>query len=93
MSESKLAAKYDRLYAAVLAPNRESSEVDEPALRSLLRYYMQPKFIEAGGGIIMNPAAGEVEYLTREQKRRCAEIAMEEVHGRVHRCKLTKTGI
>ena len=34
-------------------------------------------------GIIINPEAGEIFYLTREEKRRNVEIALEEVNGKV----------
>ena len=36
-----------------------------------------------GGGLCINPEAGEIFYLTREEKRRVLEIAMEEAHGKV----------
>ncbi|MBC7341589.1 MAG: dihydrodipicolinate synthase family protein [Clostridia bacterium] len=76
--------QYDRLYVAVVTPyKKDSFEVDESALRKLLRYFMQPKFRDAGGGIIINPEAGEVFYLTREEKRRNVEIAVEECGGKV----------
>ncbi len=83
MSMDRFGAKFDRLYTAVVTPYKENYEVDEPALRKLLQYFMQPKFRDAGGGIIINPEAGEVFYLTREQKRRNVEIAMEEVQGKI----------
>jgi dihydrodipicolinate synthase/N-acetylneuraminate lyase len=44
---------------------------------------MQPKFVEAGGAIIINPACGEIFYLSREEARRNVEIAMEECGGKV----------
>lgn len=75
---------YDRLYAAVATPYRPGTyAVDEGGLRRLLRYFLQPKFVEAGGGIIINPEAGEVYYLTREEKRRNVEIAVAEGGGTV----------
>jgi len=74
----------ERLYVAAVTPYKPGSyEVDEAALRSLLRYFMQPKFTAAGGGIIINPEAGEVFYLSREEKRRNIEIAAEECGGKV----------
>lgn len=75
--------KYDRLYAAVLTPYKDSGEVDEVALRKFLQYFMQPKFVDAGGGIVINPEAGELFYLSRQEKRRNVEIAMEECGGKV----------
>jgi len=75
--------KLDRLYTAVVTPYKNNFEVDEQALRELLRYYMKPEFRESGGGIIINPEAGELFYLNREEKRRNVEIAMEECGGKV----------
>ena len=75
--------KYDRLYVAIVTPMKENFDVDESAMRKHLRYFMQPKFVDAGGGIIINPEAGEVFYLSREEAKRNIEIAMEECGGRV----------
>jgi 4-hydroxy-tetrahydrodipicolinate synthase len=76
--------KYDRLYIAMLTPYKDGTyDIDEGQLRNLLRRYLQPKYIEAGVGIIINPEAGEIFYLTREEKRRNVEIAVEEVKGKV----------
>jgi dihydrodipicolinate synthase/N-acetylneuraminate lyase len=62
---------------------KENYAVDEPALRKLLKYFMQPKFREAGGAIIINPEAGELFCLSRQEKRRNIEIAQEECGGKV----------
>ena len=70
--------KYDRLYVAILTPYKQDGSVDEAALRKFLQYFTQPKFLDAGGGMIINPEAGELFYLSREEKRRNVEIAMEE---------------
>jgi 4-hydroxy-tetrahydrodipicolinate synthase len=79
-----MAEKYDRLYVAVVTPYRPGTyQVDEAGLRSLLRYFMQPKFVDAGGGMVINPEAGEIFYLTREEKRRNVEIAVEECGSKV----------
>jgi 4-hydroxy-tetrahydrodipicolinate synthase len=83
MSSDRFGTRFDRSYVALLTPFKENYEVDEPALRRLLQYFMQPKFIEAGGGIIINPEAGELFYLSREEKRRNVEIALEECGGKV----------
>lgn len=68
----------DRLYATLVLPLDASYAIDEEGYRRLLRFFMQPKFVEAGGGIVANPEAGELFYLTREEKRRVIEIAVEE---------------
>ena len=76
--------RFDRLWVASLTPYQVGSyDVDEEALRRLLRYFLQPRNIEAGIAIIINPEAGELFYLTREEKLRNVEIAIEECRGRV----------
>ncbi|OGP63029.1 MAG: hypothetical protein A2169_04845 [Deltaproteobacteria bacterium RBG_13_47_9] len=78
------AMKWDRIYTAVVVPYKEGSfEVDYDAYRKLIRYFLQPKFIDAGGGIIVNPEAGEIFYLTYEEKKKIVEIAVQEVAGKV----------
>jgi 4-hydroxy-tetrahydrodipicolinate synthase len=76
--------RYDRLYVALLIPYKDDTyDIDEKQLRSLIRLFLQPKYVEAGMGIIINPEAGEIFYLTREEKRRNVDIALEEVNGKV----------
>lgn len=73
----------DRYYAAILLPMTESLKIDEPAYRRFIQYFLRdPRFV-ASGGLCVNPEAGEIFYLTREEKRRVLEIAMEEAHGKV----------
>lgn len=77
-------SRYERLYVALLTPYKDNTfDIDEKQLRSLVRLFLQPKYVEAGMGIIINPEAGEIFYLTREEKRRNVEIALEEVNGKV----------
>jgi 4-hydroxy-tetrahydrodipicolinate synthase len=77
--------KYDRLYVTIVTPYKDggSFEIDEAQLRKFLQYFLTPKFLDAGVGIIINPEAGEVFYLSREEKLRNVQIAVEEVKGRV----------
>ena len=76
--------RFDRLYVAILTPYKQDSyEVDEESLRNLLRYFLQPKYIQAGVGIIINPEAGEIFYLSRKEKLRNVEIAVEECGNKV----------
>ncbi|MBI2371445.1 MAG: dihydrodipicolinate synthase family protein [Deltaproteobacteria bacterium] len=78
------ARNYDRLYVTPVLPYRVGSlEIDEEALRRFLRYFLQPKFVTAGGAIIINPVAGEIFFLSREEKRRVVQIAVEECGGKV----------
>jgi len=74
---------FDRLFVAMATPLRENGQVDEEELRKFLRYFMQPKFVDAGGAVIINPEAGEIFYLSRKEKRRNVEIAMEECGKKV----------
>lgn len=83
MSVDRFGKKYDRLFAAVATPYKSDFKIDEVELRNFLRYYMQPKFVNADGAIIINPEAGEIFYLTRKEKRRNIEIAMEECGDKV----------
>ena len=78
MAKNRFGTKFDRMFVAIATPYKENFRIDEAALRRFLRYYMQPKFVDAGGAIIINPEAGETFYLTRQEKRRNIEIAMEE---------------
>jgi 4-hydroxy-tetrahydrodipicolinate synthase len=77
--------RYDRCYSALVTPYvpGDPDKVDEDALRRLLRYHLSDEAIAAGIGIIINPEAGEVFYLTRDEQRRNVEIAVEEAGGRV----------
>ncbi|MFC1867406.1 dihydrodipicolinate synthase family protein [Thermodesulfobacteriota bacterium] len=76
--------KYDRLYVAIVTPYKDNSfEPDEAQLREFLRFFLQPKYVDAGIGMIINPEAGEVFYLNRQEKLRNVEIAVEEVNGKV----------
>jgi 4-hydroxy-tetrahydrodipicolinate synthase len=76
--------KYDRLFVPIVTPFKDNTyDPDETQLRSFLRVFLQPKYIKAGIGIIINPEAGEVFYLSREQLRRNVEITVDEVKGKV----------
>ena len=76
--------KWDRIFTAVVVPyKRGTFEIDYGAYRKLLRYFLQPKFVDAGGAIIVNPEAGEIFYLSYEEKKKIVEIAVEEVAGKV----------
>ena len=74
----------DHLYVAVLLPFDRQMKVDEQAYRRFLRYFLtNDKFVRAGGALCINPEAGEIFYLSRQEKRRVLEIALEEVQGKV----------
>jgi dihydrodipicolinate synthase/N-acetylneuraminate lyase len=74
----------DHLYVAVLLPYDSRLKLDEQAYRKFLRVFLDNEtFVAMGGGLCINPEAGEIFYLTREEKRRVLEVAMEEINGRV----------
>jgi 4-hydroxy-tetrahydrodipicolinate synthase len=73
----------DVCYAAVLLPFTPDLKVDEKAYRSFLQYFLRNERFRARGGLCINPEAGEIFTLTRQEKRRVLEIAMEEVNGAV----------
>ena len=76
--------KYDRLYVAIVTPHKDNTyDPDEAQLRKFLQFFLQPQYVDAGIGIIINPEAGEIFYLSREEKRRNVEIAIDEVKGKV----------
>lgn len=68
----------DVCYAAVLLPFTPDLKVDEAAYRKYLQYFLKNERFRARGGLCINPEAGEIFTLTREEKRRVLEIAMEE---------------
>lgn len=72
-----------RLYIAMVNPWKTGTyELDEPALRRLVRYFLK----QGEGhniGLIVNPEAGELFYMTREEKKTVTRIVMEEVQGEV----------
>src|SRR6185436_16106272 len=72
--------EYDKMFVASVTPYKPGTEdIDEAAFRSYMRYWAQPKFIDAGGAMLASPEAGEAFYLTQEEKLRLAEIALEEL--------------
>ena len=72
-----------RRYVAVLLPYDRSFKIDEQAFRNYVRYFADDKRFAREGGLCINPEAGEIFYMTREEKRRVLEIAMEEAHGKL----------
>ena len=72
-----------RRYVAVLLPFDKSFKIDEQAYRRYVRYFADDPRFAGEGGLCINPEAGEIFYLSREEKRRVLEIAMEEAHGKL----------
>ena len=57
--------------------------MSRPIGASCSHFLDNEKFVRMGGGLCINPEAGEIFYLTRQEKRRVLEIAMEEINGKV----------
>ena len=72
-----------RRYVAVLLPLDSQFNIDEQAYRRYVCYFADDKRFTKEGGLCINPEAGEIFYLTRQEKRRILEIAMEEAHGKL----------
>src|SRR5437660_11569326 len=83
LSGDHMRAVGDRCYVAILLPMTESLKIDEAAYRRFIQYFLRNRRFTEIGGLCINPEAGEIFYLTREEKRRVLEIAMEEAHGKV----------
>jgi len=73
----------DVCYAAVLLPFTPDLKIDEPAYRKFIQQFLKSPNFRERGGLCINPEAGEIFTLTREEKRRVLEIAMEENSGAV----------
>jgi 4-hydroxy-tetrahydrodipicolinate synthase len=72
--------EYDKMFVASVTPYKTGTEdIDEAAFRNYMRYWAQPKFIDAGGAVLVSPEAGEAFYLTQSEKLKLAEIALEEL--------------
>lgn len=71
-----------RYYTAAVVPYNKDGSIDETALREEFRYFAQDRFVPVGG-VIANPEAGEIYYLSSAEKRRVIEIATEEINGKL----------
>lgn len=77
--------RYDRFYNTLVTPYLpgDTATIDEASLRKLASIYCQPESEDIGMGLIANPEAGEVFYLSRSEARRSVEVVVEEAAGRV----------
>lgn len=71
-----------RFYTAMVLPFDRNGKIDDGAYRELVQYFLQEPF-RSVGGLIANPEAGEIYYLTPEEKRRVVEIAVREAGGKM----------
>ncbi len=75
--------KFDRNFCALVTPYKSDGlEIDEDAFRELVRYFTRSAdFLKTGGALIAVPEAGEVFYLTQEERNRLIKIALQERPG------------
>ena len=88
MQQSKTVAgqprPYDRHYVAMVTPfDADTLDVDEHALRTLVRSYLTDQLIADGIAIIVNAEAGESLYLSRAEMQKSVAITLEETQGRI----------
>lgn len=77
-------SEWNRLWVTPVLPYRPGTfEPDHDGLRGLLDVFLQDSYIDAGIGLVINPEAGEVTYLSREEKKTNVAVAVEHVNGRV----------
>jgi dihydrodipicolinate synthase/N-acetylneuraminate lyase len=82
ISAERRAQVSKRLFVALVLPQTSDFQIDEAGVRRHVRYYMNHRFAKAGG-FIVNPEAGEIYYMSREEKRRVLDIVLEEAGGKV----------
>lgn len=72
--------EFDRYYAALVLPYKlDGLDPDWVAFRDLVRYFTQDEqFRDVGGGLIVNPEAGEIFYLTPAEREQAIRIVLEE---------------
>ena len=57
------------MFVASVTPYKVGTEdIDETAFRTYMRYWAQPKFIDADGAVLVSPEAGEAFYLTQQRE-------------------------
>src|SRR3712207_3169475 len=72
-----------RRYVAVLLPLDRQMQIDEQAFRRYVRYFADDARFARERELCINPEAGGIFSLTRAEKGRVVEIAMEEAHGKL----------
>ncbi len=76
--------QFDRYYVALGLPVKEDCyTIDYEAYRELIRYFLTDDFVQMGGSIIVNPEAGEIFTMSRDEKKKLLSIAVEEAQGKV----------
>jgi len=60
-------------------PFTRAGELDEPTLRSLMRFYLE----NGMHGVLVNGSTGEWWSQSDAERKRVAEIAVDELHGKI----------
>jgi 4-hydroxy-tetrahydrodipicolinate synthase len=68
----------DGILSANVTPFKDNYDLDEAALRRLIRYQAKPQGVTA---VVCNAGAGEGATLTREERIRCIEVIGEELRS------------
>ncbi len=74
-----MSLKLEGIVVATLTPFKENYDLDESGLGRLIRYLAKVDGINA---FVCNAGAGEGATLTREERKRCVEVILEEVGNR-----------
>lgn len=82
ISAERRAQLSKRLFVALVLPQTPDFQIDEAGIRRHVRYYLDSPYGKSGG-FIVNPEAGEIYYMSREEKRRVLDIVLEENNGKV----------
>ena len=71
---------FDRYFCALCVTYKpDSLEIDLEAYRRLVRYFTtDERWIEHGGALIANPEAGEIFYMTPEERAATIKVVLEE---------------
>jgi dihydrodipicolinate synthase/N-acetylneuraminate lyase len=72
-----------RFHVALVLPLNDQGKPDEAGIRRLVRSFRQYPGFESRGGLVANAEAGDVFYLSREEKRRVLEIVLDEAGDKV----------
>lgn len=73
----------DRLYIAAVVPLKTDESIDEEGYRHLLRYFVAALEKQPDLGLIANPEAGDIFYMSPEEQLRIIQLTLEEVGGRM----------
>ncbi|WP_336024127.1 dihydrodipicolinate synthase family protein [Halobellus salinisoli] len=75
---------YDKLYNALITPFEAGSfEVDYEAYEAFLQYHLSNETFLEHGGLVVNPEAGEVFYMTDDEYEETTQFALDVIDDAV----------